>query len=154
MFSILTISRYLPFFLETFLYAGQNIGQIIGKTKHLQPRLVVEKVIEGWYKEYLYANMSYIVRFRHAPNGVKIGHFTQLVRDEAFAMGCAMAQFEENNQFITLYTCDYTLSNIDDYPIYKPAEKVASGCKTSYNKKFPGLCSTKEIYDNDLFYYY
>lgn len=137
---------------DQYLYAGQNIGRIEGKTKHLEPILVIKKVIEGWFNEHKDANMSYIERFRHAPNNIKIGHFTQLVRDESFAMGCAMCQFNEIGKFTTLYTCDYTLSNIDDYPIYKASNKPASECKTSINEKYPGLCSIKEIFDNELFY--
>lgn len=137
--------------LGRFLYAGQNIGQIVAKTKHIDTELVIEKVIEGWYNEYKDANMSYIESFRHAPNNVKIGHFTQLVRDESYAMGCAMSQFEKDKKYITLFACDYTLSNIDDYPIYEASEEAASGCQET-NHEYPGLCSIKEIYDNELFY--
>lgn len=142
------------FFSENFLYAGQNIGQISSKTKHLEPTVVIKKIIEGWFNEHKDADMSYCNNFRHHPNGLKIGHFTQLVRDEAFAMGCAMTQFVQDLKYTTIFTCDYTLSNIDDYPIYESSDEVASGCKTSINEKYPGLCSVKEIYDNDLFYYF
>lgn len=138
--------------LDQFLYAGQNIGQIVGKRRHLEPEFVIVKVIEGWFKEHLDADMSYINSCHHAPGGIKIGHFTQLVRDEEFAMGCAMSQFEQDNKYTTIFACDYTLSNIDDYPIYKPSTETASCCKTSINKDFPGLCSVDEIYDNELFY--
>lgn len=113
---------------------------------------LLKKVIEGWFNEHKDANMSYCERFRHAPNGVKIGHYTQLIRDEAYAMGCAMTQFEKDGKWITLYTCDYTLSNIDDYPIYEASDKTACKCLTKTDKKYPGLCSTDEIYDNELFY--
>lgn len=81
-----------------------------------------------------------------------IGHFTQLVRDEAYAVGCAIAQFKKDKWFTTLYACDYTLSNILGEPIYEKSKKAASSCKSGNNPNFSGLCSVKEIYDNDLFY--
>lgn len=80
-----------------------------------------------------------------------IGHYTQIVRDEAFAVGCAIVQFKEPKWHVTLYGCDYTLTNINGYPIYETSSKTASKCKT-VNPTLPGLCSTKEIYDNDMFY--
>lgn len=137
---------------DYFLYAGQNIGQIASKKRHLDPAMVIERVIEGWFLEHRDADMSYIHKFRHHPGGKKIGHFTQLVRDESFAVGCGMSQFEKDKKFTTIYTCDYTLSSIDDFPIYQPSNKPASRCTSTRNKNFPGLCSIHEIYDNELFY--
>lgn len=33
---------------------------------------------------------------------IKIGHFTQLVRDQAYVVGCAMVQFEKDGWYIWL----------------------------------------------------
>lgn len=118
----------------------------------MEPKAVIEKVITGWFNEYKDADMSYCERFRHASNGKKIGHFTQLIRDEAFAMGCAMSQYERDSKFTSLFTCDYTLSNIDDFQIYESTNTTACACKTSTNKKYPGLCSIKESYTDGIFY--
>lgn len=83
-----------------------------------------------------------------------IGHFTQLVRDQAFAVGCAMVQFK-TDEYTTIYGCDYTLTSIKGYPIYDSSSKSASQCKKGPHEKFKGLCSTSEIYnDNQLFYSY
>lgn len=82
----------------------------------------------------------------------QIGHFTQLVRDQAYAVGCAMVQFKRGIWYTTLYACDYSLSNIQDNPIYVKSKKTASGCKKGTNKEFPGLCHTSEIFDNEIFY--
>lgn len=150
-FPIIIFSMW--FFLAKFLYAGQNIGQISSKLKHLDPKLAIEKIIEGWFNEHNDADMSYCEHFRHHPDGRKIGHFTQLARDEAFVMGCAMCQFERDFKFTTIFACDYSLSNIDDYPIYAVSEIAGSGCKKR-NKIYPGLCHVSEIYDNELFYYF
>lgn len=63
-----------------------------------------------------------------------------------------MARYKKDNWYTTLYACDYTLGNIEGYPIYDKSTKAASGCKSGKNKKYDGLCSIKEIYNNDLFY--
>lgn len=81
-----------------------------------------------------------------------VGHFTQLVRDQAYAVGCAMARYKKDNWYTTLYACDYTLANIEDYPIYEKSTKAASGCKSGKNNKYLGLCNVKEVYNDDLFY--
>lgn len=81
-----------------------------------------------------------------------IGHFTQLVRDEAYAMGCAIVQFKKDKWFTTILACDYTLSNILDYPIYEKSSKTASSCINGINEQFRGLCNPTEIYNNELFY--
>lgn len=86
------------------------------------------------------------------PFRLMIGHFTQLVRDQAYAVGCAMAQYKKGRQYTTLYTCNYSLSNILDYPIYENTTNAASKCKSGTNIAYPGLCSTDEIYDYELFY--
>lgn len=81
-----------------------------------------------------------------------IGHFTQVVRDEAYAMGCAIVQYKDKDQFVTLYGCDYTLTNMYNLTIYKKSSKPASKCISGSNPKLNGLCSTKEIYNNPMFY--
>lgn len=91
---------------------------------------------------------SFIWIFRNE----QIGHFTQLVRDEAYAVGCAIIKFTKDNKFTVHIACDYSLSNILGFPIYRESARTASGCKKGINEQYPGLCSTDEIYDNDLFY--
>lgn len=81
-----------------------------------------------------------------------IGHFTQLVRDEACALGCALVQFKRDKTYTTLFGCDYTLTNIQDLPIYETSSKVASKCENGPNKEYSGLCNTNETYNNELFY--
>lgn len=79
-------------------------------------------------------------------------NFAQLVRDEAYAMGCAMARLKIDNEFITLFTCDYSVSIVLNKPIYKIGKKSASGCKKGKNTDYPGLCDIKEIYDHPDYY--
>lgn len=75
-------------------------------------------------------------------------HFTQLVRDEAYAVGCAILQFKEGQLFRTLVACDYSMANILNHSIYRISLGAGSGCKQGINTQFPGLCSTREIYES------
>lgn len=81
-----------------------------------------------------------------------IGHFTQLVRDQAYAVGCAMAQYKKGRQYESLYACDYSLANINGCPIYETSTKAGSKCINGTNNEYPGLCCEDEIYDDELFY--
>lgn len=82
-----------------------------------------------------------------------IGHFTQLVRDEAYTVGCSIVQYHKEGWYTTLYACDYSLTNMLNSPIYTSSPNIAgSGCKTGTNPQFNGLCSIQEIYDNEMFY--
>lgn len=84
-----------------------------------------------------------------------IGHFTQMVRDQAFLVGCAIVQFPDDGWYVTILGCDYSLNNILHLPIYDATpkkEQAASKCETGTNPEFECLCSTNEIYDNPLFY--
>lgn len=74
------------------------------------------------------------------------------MRDDAYAVGCAMARLKEDDEFITLFTCDYSVAIISGKPVYKAAKKTASGCKTGTNKDYKGLCSIKETYNNPNYY--
>lgn len=82
----------------------------------------------------------------------RFDNFVQLVRDDAYAVGCAMARFKDHGEFVTLFTCNYSVSVSEDQPIYKEHEKSASGCKKGTNKHYDGLCSIKEVYNNRIYY--
>lgn len=79
-------------------------------------------------------------------------NFAQLVRDDAYALGCGMARLKIDGEFITLFTCNYSVGIVNGKPIYKTGKKGASGCKKGTNKDYKGLCSVKEIYNNPDYY--
>lgn len=78
------------------------------------------------------------------------GHFTQIVNDEAYKVGCSISKFTENSVRYALMACNYAVSNIRGVPIYGEGE-TASGCISGINPYYPGLCSTNEIYISPFF---
>lgn len=92
------------------------------------------------------------ITFLISKNRRRFENFAQLVRDEAYAVGCAMAHFKIDKEYITLFTCNYSAGIAKRRPIYKTDKKGASGCKKGTNKDFKGLCSVKEIYNNPDYY--
>lgn len=81
----------------------------------------------------------------------QIGHFTQVVRDEAHAVGCAASKYTMTNQGkqmkAILMVCNYSRSNPYKGDKVYVAGPTASGCKTGTNPKYPGLCSQNEKYE-------
>ncbi|XP_031639592.1 antigen 5 like allergen Cul n 1-like [Contarinia nasturtii] len=134
---------------DNFPHAGQNIAIAKGGKKTIDPKEVIENTTKGWFDEHFNANKSIIANYKR--NGKTIGHFTQLVQDQAYAVGCALVQFKKD-AYTTIYACDYSLGNLKNIPVYEASSKTASKCTKGTNPQLKGLCSTSEIYDNKLFY--
>lgn len=80
-------------------------------------------------------------------------HFTQVVRDEAYKIGCAISRFSDpiNKKPLSLITCNYAVTNLATFPVYEEGD-AASGCKTGPHPNYPGLCSESEVYDGQFFH--
>lgn len=80
-----------------------------------------------------------------------LGHFTQVVKDNAYRVGCSIAKYtDQNDARKALVACNYAVANIGDWPIYNDGP-TASDCQTGTNPKYPALCSEEEIYDGPFF---
>lgn len=79
-----------------------------------------------------------------------IGHFTQVVKDDAYKVGCAIAKFTMNGDRVALLACNYAVSNIKNWPIYEEGA-TASACESGTNPDYPGLCSVDEVYNKPYF---
>lgn len=75
----------------------------------------------------------------------QIGHFTQMVTDDAFAVGCAATRYYDGSMISTLLACDYSRTNVIDGKVYV-AGKSASECKSGKNPEYLALCSEREKY--------
>lgn len=76
-----------------------------------------------------------------------VGHFTQVIKDDSFKVGCSIAKYSEpSGGKKSLMACNYGVGNLQDNPIYQEGE-TASGCTSGMNPKYTGLCSEKEIYE-------
>lgn len=78
-----------------------------------------------------------------------IGHFTQIVMDQSYKMGCAITKYNEGGDRKSLIACNYAVSNVKGMPIYEIGP-TASECKTGTNPDYPGLCSPDEKYDQGI----
>ncbi|XP_031634413.1 allergen Tab y 5.0101-like [Contarinia nasturtii] len=137
---------------DKLMYVGQNIARTKNSKKFQAPVKLMKILMGGWFGENKDTNMTVIKK--HKRIGKRIGHFTQMVRDQAYLIGCAMIQFELNNWFITIFACNYSLNNILNQPIYDASSEAASECQSGTNEKFKCLCSTSEVYNNKLYYKY
>lgn len=81
----------------------------------------------------------------------KIGHFTQVVRDIAYDVGCALAKYKIKGYFFSYFVCNYAVTNMQDDPIYDAGE-TASACTSGTNPKYPGLCSENETYTSSRYF--
>lgn len=94
-------------------------------------------------------HMKFFSNFR------EIGHFTQIVADDAYQVGCAAVQYDSYEDGYTwtntYYVCDYSRTNIEDSPVYVTG-KAASGCKSGTNPQYSALCSVNEKYGGVWYY--
>lgn len=76
-----------------------------------------------------------------------VGHFTQVVKDDSFKVGCSIAKYSEpSGGKKSLMACNYGVGNLQDHPIYQEGE-TASGCTSGTNPEYSGLCSENEMYE-------
>lgn len=77
-----------------------------------------------------------------------IGHFTTMVQDKGDKIGCAAVFYEKSKSFVV---CNYAFNNVRGFKVYSRAfdsSRVASGCVSGQNPKYPALCSENEVVEN------
>lgn len=77
-----------------------------------------------------------------------IGHFTQVVQDNALEVGCGLIVWHEKHkgkhEQASYFVCNYAMGNMEDQPIYVPGSTAAL-CVTGNNPIYEGLCSIDEV---------
>lgn len=81
------------------------------------------------------------------PPRKRVDRFTQIVQDEACALGCAMIKYNNYDKYTYYFVCNYSLNNIIGECVYESSTEAASKCKTGKNPDYPGLCSVNELND-------
>lgn len=138
---------------KNFLYAGQNLATRCRTPTYQSVQNVVESSMNGWFDEYKLLPAQYLNSYGHGPqpHGM-VGHFTQMVRDKAFAVGCAIVKsisYKDRTNWNCYYVaCNYATTNMIGNPVYEVGQ-MAKKCRSGMNKKYPGLCSAKENYYDD-----
>lgn len=99
----------------------------------------LQQAINLWFEELKFATLADINNCCGGPKLGKIGHFTQVVRDKADSVGCAMSKFTSFRGSHTLITCDYSYGNLIGTPVYVVGETAAQ-CSNGTDTKFTNLC--------------
>lgn len=123
-----------------FPFAGQNI-YMHGTTGEFDP---IEQQLEGavnlWFNEHVDANPSDITNCCGGERFSKIGHFLQLVQDRVVRIGCAALRYSTVQWRTTLVTCNYSMGNVLDRPVYETGP-AGSGCRTR-DSFYNNLCTS------------
>ncbi|KFB35694.1 AGAP006420-PA-like protein [Anopheles sinensis] len=128
---------------KLFRYVGQNLAHV-STTAILHFEKLVQLSIQGWWDEFNVTTQAQLDRFPEKQPGHPIGHFTQMISDRAWKMGCAaQTWFEGKVNSIFYMVCNYSFANYEGQPVYRRG-LPASRCRTGENADYPGLCSTKE----------
>ena len=130
---------------QNFNYPGQNLGYKANSGNFESTRSLITHVIKDlWYnEEVVNAFRSDIEKCCNSAAGKVIGHFTQIVTDRAFKVGCAISQYTESKWKTSLIACNYAFTNFQGAKVYASG-KSASECSSGFNPRFPALCSESE----------
>lgn len=138
-------------------YAGQNLAMRCRSPTYEPVDTAVEKSMKAWFDEYTILPQQYLYAYGRGPQprGM-VGHFTQMARDKAFAMGCAIVKsVSARMRGMSCYfiACNYATTNMNGSPVYEVG-RMGSKCRSGMNRNYPGLCSERENYfdDNVLFH--
>ncbi|XP_019892872.2 antigen 5 like allergen Cul n 1-like [Musca domestica] len=135
-------------------YRFQNIGQNLVGIAHYkhEPQNITAILLKDiflWYTEHKIIDSSFITSFKVTRDFEKYGHFAEFVLERNTHVGCSMIRYtypKNRDLYIYNLACDYASVYAYDAPVYA-AGKPGSGCKTGTNRKYPSLCSTREVYN-------
>lgn len=143
---------------KRYIFAGQNLAELCRFPNYRPLKEAINLAMQMWYDEHRFLGSIKNIKSYSSSNdssGV-IGHFTQMVRDESFAVGCSIVKSQHpadgSNWNCYYIACNYATSNIIRRPVYEIGA-IGSKCKTGRNPQYPGLCSKNENYtDNSLLF--
>lgn len=122
-------------------FPGQNsivIPSSYGASK------AVEETIDKWFSEYeSVTNENWLSKFGSSDAPLnRIGHFTQMIQDDASAIGCGIV---ENQRFFHI-TCNYAVNNKNGSDIFQVGP-VARDCQKKH-REYSNLCNANEYEQN------
>ncbi|XP_055610486.1 antigen 5 like allergen Cul n 1-like [Uranotaenia lowii] len=131
---------------NVFRYAGQNLAMRTSRGP-LQIPVPVNRMlrdfVRSWFAEHKATRPAMIDAYPENYDGPDIGHFTQLVSDRTWKMGCALVRFNDAGSIRYYLVCNYSFINIIGQPVYRKGPSC-SRCQRKCNKKYPGLCKISE----------
>ncbi|XP_053674576.1 scoloptoxin SSD976-like [Anopheles nili] len=123
-----------------FYTSGQNIALIKFYESTYSVNDLITRFITGWWSEYQYTKPAHIEMFTRS-QAKKIGHFTMMVNDRTWKVGCAMQNWVEGGATKVYFVCNYSYNNIITQKVYTTGSP-GSQCQAGLNPSYPGLCRT------------
>ncbi|XP_055604843.1 scoloptoxin SSD558-like [Uranotaenia lowii] len=120
--------------------SGQNLGSFAYTGGFYDVDEIIKNLTNGWYSEFKRANPQFIKEFTNDYKGVN--HLINTIfLDKPSDTSLKLWLIVRTTKIYLM--CNYARTNIVTRAAYTSG-KVASPCKTGTNKKFPGLCSSRE----------
>ncbi|XP_040159821.1 antigen 5 like allergen Cul n 1-like [Anopheles arabiensis] len=141
---------------ERYRYAGQNIARrtVCGRTLKLTE--IVNSSLNAWFDEYWDTSIEMLTKYPNHPVKKPIGHFTLLVNDNVYFIGCALISYaarieayftatgEDCREYY--FVCNYSFINLINRATYTVGDNPASMCQSHRSKQYHCLCSDREPY--------
>jgi hypothetical protein len=126
------------------LLSGQNIFYFYTYGDRYSISRYLELAAFYWFDEYQVTPVN-VLDSLYYPPGYTIGHFTSMVHDKNFEMGCAAVEWTEDDgeKKATRITCNYIKGAYGNKPVYTPlptGSEFCSGCEICDEDEFYGLC--------------
>jgi hypothetical protein len=120
---------------KVFSYLGENL---YSSSSSGTPVVDWDRAINKWYNEIAnYPKVSSSPKYISSGSGGEIGHFTQVIWAETYAIGCGVSTMSKGS---LLYVCEYGPGgNVRDKTIYQ-AGNLNCPSGTSKSSEFAGLC--------------
>lgn len=122
-----------------FRFVGQNLGFRANTAGYEGISAFISNVVNAWYNEVKDANSSDIDNCCGAVS--QIGHFLQMVQDQAAFIGCAISRYSNGRWKVLLLACNYSYANILTQSVYAIGP-LASACgNKGKNNRFTSMCN-------------
>ncbi|XP_055370746.1 antigen 5 like allergen Cul n 1-like [Condylostylus longicornis] len=130
-----------------FRTPGQNLCTRSGPYETLHG--VINRCINAWFEEKTIAKPSYVDYLVVEPHFKQYGHFTQMVVDKAYKVGCAVVRSPSSYYGKRYFlACNYSASQVIGRPLYVRG-KTGKYCSTGRNAYYPGLCNPSESFPSN-----
>ncbi|XP_043644654.1 antigen 5 like allergen Cul n 1 [Drosophila teissieri] len=137
---------------NTFRYAnsGQNLCAVWRpRSPYVNVTSLVDECLGLWFNEFDLIDSSFIDSFKVTPIFEDYGHFAEMSVDKNFAVGCSIMRFTRPDYpsvYIYNFICNYASLYALGAPVYETG-RAGTHCTTGRSPFYPGLCSTREVYD-------
>jgi hypothetical protein len=125
---------------QKYPVAGQNLYWSATTGNFGDVNGALKDAIYSWYNEVSKASQNDINRACSGGNFGAIGHFTQVVKDKAVAVGCAISRYTKDGWKTTLIACNYSFGNMCGEAVYVSGNP-GSSCPNGRNSFYRNLCN-------------